>query len=521
MADKSNGVLGVSLLWGSFMASIVLSIGAMTDFYVFLNDFWGIYFYASNMSLAEPQSLYNGFFPIGYPLIVKYIPAGLLLPGAYLLNAIFIGILITTSALLVGKAYGYLAASIVAALIALYPLYFRYANTLGPDIGTAALTGCAVWLLWKDRLASGSPSVLNLIVAGALLGASALLRTHCLVLSLAIIASFIVTMRPFICRYNMLLLLAFFAMLLIQVTVNLLSDHGPFETAQKFNIYKFLRGIDFFNPPEAINESVVALLLSDPSRVFWNYLYGFSGIAIYASPAIGLFFLSNKAIIQRFSIFSALSVILYSVPVALGDSPRAPIPLAAISFVPLTMLIFEAYQKISSHKIITRQAKQVSVALAGCSAAIVLSLWASDDWRTIGWARQRSDLLERIEHHLKELGMISSREVFTDSFDVYFRHSQYFIPRFNGGWGVYSLWGYADYNPQIPIGSSSEFLDACVSTGIKFLLLTPKSKGLAPFLGHLYDNVNSGQDKAVFYAGSISSFKIFYIDSSDSMDASQ
>jgi hypothetical protein len=132
---------------GILTTVFVLLIGAMNNFNVGLNDFWGLLYYADQLTLAEPMSLYNGFFPIGYALILKLLPEGWETVGAYSLSALFAGLLVAVSGRIAGASHGFWAMLGACTLVLMAPIVFQYANVPGPDIGTAALTALAVWFL--------------------------------------------------------------------------------------------------------------------------------------------------------------------------------------------------------------------------------------------------------------------------------------------------------------------------------------------------------------------------------------
>ena len=129
---------------------------------------------------------------------------------------------------------------------------------------------------------------------------------------------------------------SFFVVISIQGFANLISGHGVIETAQNFNIYKFLYGVDWLHPPsKGVIEkfSLLETIRSDP-RLFLNaYLPAFWGLVVYACPGVVCFFVSTNTSIKKFGLFSAMVTFLYAVPVSLGDSPSAPLILMIVSFI--------------------------------------------------------------------------------------------------------------------------------------------------------------------------------------------
>ncbi|MFW6159260.1 MAG: hypothetical protein ACOC8E_07885 [Planctomycetota bacterium] len=192
MTSENKQVLVLSGLFGIVALFIFVGCGVALDFHVGLNDFWMVRFYAEKMTLSEPASLYNGFFPIGYPLLLKLVPSGAVLPAAYMFSAVCGALVVVAAALLLGGVFGRWGAAAGFLVATFHPLVFRYGNTAGPYVGTAAFTALAVYLLWKDafRTEEGRPSQANLVFAGLLLGLAALFRSHCIVSSGAVLISY-------------------------------------------------------------------------------------------------------------------------------------------------------------------------------------------------------------------------------------------------------------------------------------------------------------------------------------------
>ena len=177
--------------------AIYLASGIFIRFQVALNDFWGVLYYAKHLSLTEPASLYNGFFPIGYPFILRFIPYGYVIYFAFALNIFFAGLfagcLSAFFFTMKRSGWGVIPVFIVTVF---YPLVFRYTNTISPDIGTAAFSLGGIYLLWKDEFQDNQNNhqTRDDFLAGLLFGFSALFRGHGIISSIAILLSFSVVM---------------------------------------------------------------------------------------------------------------------------------------------------------------------------------------------------------------------------------------------------------------------------------------------------------------------------------------
>ena len=462
------------------------------------------------MSISEPQSLYNGFFPVGYAALLKVFPHGSEMLFAYVLNALFTGVLAAATALLLGASHGRIAAVAGFLPIVFQPLLFRYANTCGPDWGTAALSGLAVWLLWKNELREPEtgPPLRHLVLAGFFLGLSALFRTHCLVSSLAVVLSFLLT-RKTISKRHGALLVSFCTVLSVQVCTNLLSGHGAFETAQKFNIYKLVHGINWYHPPTGINETTLEILLHNRWKIAMTYVPGLGKLLLFAWPAILGSAFCRRPACSRFCLFAAVAVCMYAVPTALGGSSRAPLPITILYVVPMIMLIIDGIRRVTRTATATKLQKGLAVVMFAAVVGLASLQWLYADYALLlGW-RRASVTYGKVEMLLKEAGMTMAKEVFTDSFDIYFKRTSTYRARANGGWGRYSLFGYSKQYPEIPTGSAGAFLSACNIHGVKFLVLTPQAGHLAPFLGELYANGPSEDAKEIVPLAQVAYFRVF------------
>lgn len=504
-------VVPLSILLG-VIATILISVcGVLLHFHVYLSDYWGVLFYAQKMNVSEPQSLYNGFYPIGYATLLRFFPHGAELPAAYILNAVFAGFLTATTALLVGTSHGRWATMAAFPVVTLEPYLFRHANILGPDWGSAALTGIGVWLLWKDQLRESKQpqSVACLVFAGFFLGLAALFRTHCMISSSALIISFLLTNKTNFSRPHVALLLVFCAVISIQLLINLFSGHGMFETSQKFNIYKLTYYVDWWRPPQHIDKTTIELLLHDPIQLITKYTTNLSTISAYLWPALFGCAFCQRASCTRFCLSAAFTIVVYMIPTALGDSPRALVPIAILWVAPLIMLFIEGTRQIVNHVFLTSVQKRVAASMIVITVGLFLYQGFRKDYLIFDSFRTTSQSYSEVERKLKEYGMSASREVFTDSFDLYFRKSITYRPRHNGGWYLYDLWKYKEENPQMPVDSLDAFLLACKLHGVKFLVLTPDSRRVAAFLGDLYDNKHAESYNTFSPIGEVSSFRIF------------
>lgn len=493
----------------AFFLSLLLSfilfgvVAALLRFPVIENDFWGALYYGRHLTWADKASLYNGFFPIGYAFLLRLLPYGQVILWAFLVNLLFGAAFIAAVTCLV-TAFDRRAVWAVSAfaLAISYPTVFRYSLVIGADMGAASLATLAVFFLWKDPLAGReSDARLSPFLAGGLLGLSTLWRGHLVVFSLAVILGFWLFQKPSF-AYVWKLLAAFLVVASLQAILNLLSGHGPLETAQAFNIYKTFHNVDWRNPPsdeQVAQFSLLDLIARRPEWFFARYKLLLSPLLPLSLPSIFLLLVSKNPILARFAKFSIMSIVLYSLPVALGGSPRASLPLVGL-FLPSALFMWMAFlERFRTF------ARFLAPAAALLFVVALLLFWPRNA-AFFRETRKADEVPRRVERILLRAGLQSPRQVFTDRYNLYF-HIPPYEPRYNGGWGIYSLWGYEQENPELPMTTFEEFRAACAEQGIKYLVLSPKADILSDFLYEVY--LADGND-ALELIGTSGNLKVFW-----------
>lgn len=468
------------LLFFVFGTGFTFAIGWLTQFHALGNDYWNILYYGRNMTLSQPESLYNGFYPFGYAFLIGQMPFTYVLPLSYLLNALLSGLFIASVSTLV--AY---TDSIPATVIAFYssiaaPFVFQNANTLSPDIGSAAFTAFAVFLLSQNWLAKEHTELSDsqLILVGVSLGLSFLWRTHAAVSIVAILAGYVLItgIRPF--RPLMLVAGALAGVAGIQVIVNLVSGHGPFETAQAFNLYKFFYGVDWtFTPgPEDIEDfSLLETITSDPANAFNLYKPFFLYFVSHVWAAIPAFLISPKGRYSRFSLFAFIFIFLYAIPISLSDSARSPVILMSVFLPSVAVLLATLIEIVKNHFSSIRWGEwAVTVAFVAFGFQTFYG-WASYDVGLIRAAVAERKVLSVIEQTLLSNGMTSATEVFSDRYDFYTPNTMPYHGRSIDKWSVDWFWGMEEDYPLLPNDSWESFAAASKEQGIRFLVLGPNS----------------------------------------------
>lgn len=468
------------LLFFAVGTGFTFAIGWLTQFHVTLSDYWNVLYYGRHMTLSQPESLYNGFYPFGYAFLIGQMPLTYVLPLSYLLNALLSGLLVASVSTLV--AY---TDSIPATAIAFYssiaaPFVFQNANTLGPDIGAAAFIAFAVFLLchtWLSR--EDKPlSDTQLILAGVSLGLSFLWRTHAAVAIIAILAGYILIagIRPF--RPLILLAASLAGVAGIQIIVNLVSGHGPLETAQAFNLYKYFYGVNWTNPvgPEVVKDfSLIRTVTNDPTAAFNLYKPFFLYFISHTWAALLAFILLPKGRFSRFSLFSFVFIVLYAIPISLSDSARSPVILMTV-FLPSIAVLLSTLMEVSKKYFLSVHWKELTITVLFFVFGIKIFYgWAVYDVGIIRSAIAERKVLSAIEQTLLSNGLKSSTEVFSDRYDFYTPNTMPYRGRSIDKWSVDWFWGIKEDYPLLPNNSWEKFSAACREQGIRFLVLGPNS----------------------------------------------
>jgi hypothetical protein len=480
----------------SFLVTIAIFLysGFFIRFQVALNDFWGVLYYAKHLTLTDPASLYNGFFPIGYAFLFRFIPYGYVAYFAFAINIVTMGLFAGWLSTLFFRMKKSAWAVIPVFLVTMfYPLIFCYGNTTGPDIGTAALAFGGIYFLWKSEFGEDRNihQTRDDFLAGLLFGLAALFRSHGIIISGAVLLSYTAVMgiRQMWERKTIPITLAL--VFLIQVGVNLVSGHGPLETGQNFTAYiTFNGGMDWWHiPPEAFNFSFFNQILQDPLRFIKLFIPLFLKLVVYGLPALFCVFLLQEPREKKFAWFALGTTVIYSGLVAIGTSAtdRGPLPLVGTTILCAGLLGMELWSR--GKKIIGSSKPLAGLALAGLAIAVIWvgSSWYESNQEFLALYREQSNIFRQVQDRLVTLGMKSPGEAFTNKFVLYFPDMPPYRPHMNGGWENYSLWGYREEFPEIPTDSWEKFIAECSKQKIKFLVLSPGASAASDFLGTLYN----------------------------------
>lgn len=483
--NKKNLLLLALIFLASFI--IYTLTARKLGFQVVLNDFWTVFYYGRNLNLATPATLANSLFPIGYAAILGLMPVRHALWMAFTLNIGLASAAVTTTSALALTGNNRPRAALVALVGIFYPLTFRYANTIGPDLGVATFIALGLFFLWKNDLDATHPQRFFPfsadLLAGACLGLASLWRSHAIVAGVAILVVYAGVMGIKAFWQRRFILVAFLLVAGIQALINLIAGHGAIENAQYFNIYKTFFGNDWLTVPQAADDHLLMnLILTQPLAIFKEYAPQVWKVAVYGWAAVPLFFVSQSKTIRRFAVFCGVTIFLYALPVAFGSSPRAPIAMTPLAFAAFGFLASETHQRLPPRP----WARILALIAFTAAGAWFAYQWTQTNTQFIQAFSDQHERYLNIERRLRSKGLTSPDEVFTNRYNFYLPTTPPYQPRSNGGWDVTTLWNYRARYPELPVGSWDEFSAACKTEGIRFLVLNPYSYELAPFFGDLY-----------------------------------
>lgn len=494
---------------------ITLLSGLHSGFHVDGNDFWSSVFYGRNMIWSEPRSWYNGFYPFGYAFLVGQMPYTYVIQLSYILNAGLAGLFAASISCLIAEHESLPATLLAFACSAFYPLIYIYANTPGPDMGTAAFPAFAVYWLWRDSFReNGKKSVRYAppILAGVALGLGFLWRTHALVLAVIILALTL----AFRLLPSMSATAAMFAVFLVfvfmQVAVDVASGHMPFETAQAFNVYKFLYSVDWTHTPTANDLkgfSVLGLVFKDPLFV-WNAAFPYlANMLSYAAPALAGYALTHKGGLKKFFLFSTLSIVLYAFPLSLSDSPRGQLPILGLYLPSLIFLCAEIARQIAHILPPVRWLRTAAALVVFSSLLPALSQWIKSDRVFIVRNKISHGVFRAMEYDLAARGMKSPDEIFSTKYQVYMPTTPPYIPRQINDWTYNWFWGFSEKYPPIPNDSWEAFRKACLEQNIKFLIIAPAARSQSDFFRAIYDGDFSEEEMGIEYLRSWANMRVY------------
>jgi hypothetical protein len=174
--------------------------------------------------------------------------------------------------------------------------------------------------------------------------------------------------------------------------------------------------------------------------------------------------------------------------VAIGTSAtsRGPFPILGMAITCTGLLVMNLISR--SRKIVgsSKPLGGLAIGLMTIAALCIAGYFSIADWRFLSVYQAQNQSFRQLEARLEHLGMKTPSEAFTNKLGLYFPNMPPYRPYANGGWEDYSLWNYRQEFPDIPTDSWANFISACSTQKIKFLVLSPGADLVSDSLGKLY-----------------------------------
>ncbi len=478
----------VLIAYPFIFAAFVFVISFHLDFQQFHNDFWDNYFISSRFTGMDRQTWFNPQYPVGYCLFLKAIMGrGLPVPPAILANIFFGCLLLLTCTVIYEKILPAKHALPSLILLSLFPLNLHYWSVGGGDPGAVALfTAGAAVILWRIGKTEPQPAF-PFFAAGILMGLAALFRYHALVAN-GMMALALVSIHPRKWKQLFILTIGICAGYSPQWFVNLATGHGLLETQfGPMNVYYLMHGINWYRVTGLhLPHSTLSIISADPALFFAKYFRAF--LSFYPAWLPALFAATferspeRKGIARVIAVWIFIYFALFSATTS-GRQMLLTLPLAFLSIGMSLRIISEKFTELSlSSRSHTR------FPVIAILVLLMLAFHVRRDFQMLERRSVQKDTWVSIETFLRQQGCSRAGEIFSNSFDLYFRKLPNYIPYFNGGaprWGTYL---YNETFPEFPVDSLSTFVVACRKRGVRYVILDSDCNNLSTNLGRIYSH---------------------------------
>jgi hypothetical protein len=494
-------------------AILCFILGVFINFYLSENDFW-VYFHISrNMDFRNLGTLYDGFYPIGYPIFLHIFLNANPIIFAFITNIIFGLILIGAAAYFGVRILGYELGLVYILALTLNPHIFTWINSPTGDIGGAAFaTLGGILILCGVNNEDEEMKAALLYAIGLLFGLAALCRYHYLPLGFAFFfASSLLSKRKV--RHMAICVFGFLTLYSLQMLVNYLSGHGPLETYSYFNLFMAMNHWPWYHIPSNIPTSMLGVILEDPVKFFALYKDALAIYLPFAVPSIACIIILKDKTHIRINLVMAISVLLYICIIALGGgSPRGTIPV--VPYFLLSIFMIAKYGFKSFREIMCKNNLLVSIVSATLLFYILLvsMIWIGDDLTLILKAKIQSNKIAAVENILIEKEKISTpMQVACTSFNIYLPNLKpYTFFPIRGGSLDYNPNGKRRF-PKISKESIELFVRDCRRNNISHLILANNAEKVMEEFRALYYGEKSYDD--LKFIADVGGLKIYRIKS--------
>jgi hypothetical protein len=455
--------------------------GQQLGFYTILNDFWGLFHLGEHLTVSDPRTLQNGFYPPGYPLLLRVLLGRQILVTTFLLSVACASAALWLVYRWLAPTTGAAQAGFATGVLAVHPMFFQHAITAGPDMPTLLLGLAGVLWLW-DALEKGR--IGRAAFAGLLLGLSGLTRHHGFLLAagatLAGLACWPRQWRPLAAAAAVVGACGF-----TLVGINVAAGVPPFQTAQAFNVYKMFNPVDWFHLQRNYPENVFEVIRLSPARYWDAYTAQLTPSLILLLPSLtAVIVAAGRA--RRLAVFMLITAAIYLPLQATGGSPRGPLPAVPLAAVSLAIVLHALETRLAMFTV----ARRLTLSIGTMALVLGAVVWVPQNRGLVASYAGMKDLWLSVETALRNDGVQYPAQVFTDSFDFYFvsvrsARSWDYRARNTGGWAQIDLYGYDRVHPPLRTTSLEEFLADAHAYGVTHLVLTSTAGYVLGALGEM------------------------------------
>lgn len=426
---------------------LLFTAAFVSHFAVLSNDSFPLLWQAKHLAFSNPASFYNGFFPIGYPALMRLAALTqwplrtleilqVVLAPLYLLLAIsFLARFLKPSAV------------VLALLIVVgYPDLLRSVLCATPDFLASLAALCAYYAISRERYA----------IAGIALGAGLLFRSHILVLLVATVIATISIGRSGRLEIVGRIVLGALPFILLQGIVQAFSGHDFFESAQAFNVYRMMYGVDWNSPPH-VQVGVLELIAGNPLQFLRGYFVNLANAAVVLLP-LGLTLVVVRRDHQQEPLRAlCFAALLYTLIVTVGFSPRALLPVWPCAVLGLMVMVHDRFAGVAR-----RVPSRVAVIVMTVIGAVIAfgTLFAAHR------SAERVDEYDGITHALDIRNDSEIKTIYTDDFALYFPSLHDAAPQTSGGWAEIGLPEYTKQQLHLRTTSSGALCESFRTAGL-------------------------------------------------------
>jgi hypothetical protein len=465
-------------------------VGARTNYFPALNDFWPLLFQADMLDWTTRASFANGFFPPGYPVFLRLLEGQHILASAFLSNVFLGGLTLIATHAMGQRSASATAAVVGAALVAFHPLVFSVNLTTGPDAGCLFFTSTGFFLVM-----AGGESISETKrrkcwwLAGCLFFLAAMWRFNGLVFAVAAVFSAGLVYR----RWSLWRAASgIAAALMVLVFLTLLPGmSAQLGRAQAFVVYEGIHPINWYHIPRDFPPTVAEVIRAEPAA-FWKAYVEFNLPLIWVllPTVVGVFLL--RALPRRIAMATLVLQAIYLPIVGVGTSIRGFAPVLPATMLCIVLLLDDLRARWLARWIDARVATVVVFALA---LGVVAKPWFQANRAFVEASIYGYEWRRAVEMELRSDGVTSPLQVFGEAGFHFVADAgpgwYSYMPRFNGGWPQVDLYRLHETLPEMTTTDLDGFIADCDRGGITHIVLSGTSGYLFPALGEIFQQTRT------------------------------